>query len=193
MTDAITCQVSEQVRRAMEVANSVTSPLRLPTGLRMRALPPAEGDTVSPLHGAGARSVAIRLKWSSLYGAARSTRSHGIHRLLPVGGNCQINNCFHSLYNTFQVKRLVLGVRTDFQASGRGDTPYSEDRPMTMAPKPQNARNYCKFHKQSGHTTNERREPKKALHELADKDLPIPKEGTAVLSTGAGACSTPTA
>jgi len=42
-------------------------------------------------------------------------------------------------------------------------------QPMTTALKPQNARKYCEFHEQSGHTTAECRELKKALHELADK------------------------
>jgi len=41
--------------------------------------------------------------------------------------------------------------------------------PMTAPPRPQNARKYCEFHEQSGHTTIECRELKKALHELADK------------------------
>ncbi|KAJ8425172.1 LOW QUALITY PROTEIN: hypothetical protein Cgig2_013326 [Carnegiea gigantea] len=41
--------------------------------------------------------------------------------------------------------------------------------PMTAPPRPQNARKYCEFHEQSGHTTTECRELKKALHELADK------------------------
>ncbi|KAJ8440093.1 hypothetical protein Cgig2_025292 [Carnegiea gigantea] len=36
-------------------------------------------------------------------------------------------------------------------------------------PKPQNARNYCNFYEQSGHTITECRQLKKVLHELADK------------------------
>ncbi|KAJ8422438.1 hypothetical protein Cgig2_019155 [Carnegiea gigantea] len=45
----------------------------------------------------------------------------------------------------------------------------SKPPPMTACPKQQNARKYCEFHKRSGQTTTERRELKKALHELADK------------------------
>ncbi|KAJ8420399.1 hypothetical protein Cgig2_013886 [Carnegiea gigantea] len=41
--------------------------------------------------------------------------------------------------------------------------------PMTAPPRPQNARKYCEFHEQSGHTTTECRELKKALNELADR------------------------
>jgi len=41
--------------------------------------------------------------------------------------------------------------------------------PMTAPPKPQNAWKYCEFYEQSGYTTTECRELKKALHELADK------------------------
>ncbi|KAJ8423666.1 hypothetical protein Cgig2_009287 [Carnegiea gigantea] len=41
--------------------------------------------------------------------------------------------------------------------------------PMTAPPRPQNARKYCEFNEQSGHTTTDCRELKKALHELADK------------------------
>ena len=40
---------------------------------------------------------------------------------------------------------------------------------MTSAPKPYNARKYCEFHEQNGSTTDECRELRKALHELADK------------------------
>ena len=51
----------------------------------------------------------------------------------------------------------------------RGHPMLRRPPPMTMAPRPQNARKYCEFHEQSGHTTTECRELKKALHELADK------------------------
>ncbi|KAJ8435641.1 hypothetical protein Cgig2_012302 [Carnegiea gigantea] len=40
---------------------------------------------------------------------------------------------------------------------------------MTLVPKLYNARKYCEFHKQNGHTTGECRELRKALHELANK------------------------
>ncbi|KAJ8446609.1 hypothetical protein Cgig2_019762 [Carnegiea gigantea] len=39
---------------------------------------------------------------------------------------------------------------------------------MTSAPKPHNARKYCEFHEQNGHTTAGCRKLRKALHELAD-------------------------
>jgi len=51
----------------------------------------------------------------------------------------------------------------------RGHLMLQRPPPMTAAPKPQNARKYCEFHEQSGHTTTECRELKKALHELVDK------------------------
>ncbi|KAJ8436122.1 hypothetical protein Cgig2_001149 [Carnegiea gigantea] len=41
--------------------------------------------------------------------------------------------------------------------------------PMAAPPRPPNARKYCEFYEQSGHTTTECRELKNALHELADK------------------------
>ncbi|KAJ8451346.1 hypothetical protein Cgig2_014118 [Carnegiea gigantea] len=41
--------------------------------------------------------------------------------------------------------------------------------PITVPLKPQNARKYCEFYEQSGHTTTECRELKRALHELVDK------------------------
>ncbi|KAJ8444452.1 hypothetical protein Cgig2_005974 [Carnegiea gigantea] len=40
--------------------------------------------------------------------------------------------------------------------------------PMTTPLRPQNAWKYCEFHEQSGHTTTECRELKKALYKLAD-------------------------
>jgi len=40
---------------------------------------------------------------------------------------------------------------------------------MIVPPRQQNAQKYCEFHEQSGHTTTECQELKKALHELVDK------------------------
>ncbi|KAJ8446924.1 hypothetical protein Cgig2_016466 [Carnegiea gigantea] len=43
--------------------------------------------------------------------------------------------------------------------------------PMTAPLKPQNARKYCEFHEQSGHTTTKCQELKKTLHELINQIL----------------------
>ncbi|KAJ8441264.1 hypothetical protein Cgig2_013679 [Carnegiea gigantea] len=49
-------------------------------------------------------------------------------------------------------------------------TPHApKTTPMTVPPKLQNVRKYYEFYEQSGYTTTECRELKKALHELADK------------------------
>jgi len=39
---------------------------------------------------------------------------------------------------------------------------------MTTAPKPNNARKYCVFYKQKGHTTAKCRDVRKAFYELAN-------------------------
>ncbi|KAJ8431368.1 hypothetical protein Cgig2_002949 [Carnegiea gigantea] len=64
-----------------------------------------------------------------------------------------------------RLKRLSL-YRAARSTRGHGT---HRSPPMTTPPKPQNVRKYYKFHEQSGHTTIECRELKKALHELADK------------------------
>jgi len=51
----------------------------------------------------------------------------------------------------------------------KGHPMLRKPQPITMTPKPHNARKYCEFHEQNGHTTAECREMKKALHELVDK------------------------
>ncbi|KAJ8438041.1 hypothetical protein Cgig2_014170 [Carnegiea gigantea] len=59
-----------------------------------------------------------------------------------------------------------LGRRTGIGATG---CPTQGTVPITAPPKLQNAKKYCEFYEQSGHTTTECQELKKALHELADK------------------------
>jgi len=51
----------------------------------------------------------------------------------------------------------------------RGHPMLRRPPPMTALPMSQNTRKYCELHEQSGHTTTECRELKKALHELAGK------------------------
>ncbi|KAJ8435397.1 hypothetical protein Cgig2_009648 [Carnegiea gigantea] len=51
----------------------------------------------------------------------------------------------------------------------RGHPMLRRPPPMTAPPRPQSDQKYCEFHEQSGHTTTECRELKKAIHELADK------------------------
>ncbi|KAJ8449200.1 LOW QUALITY PROTEIN: hypothetical protein Cgig2_027202 [Carnegiea gigantea] len=90
MTDAITRQVSEPVRGAIEVANSARPPsLRLPTGSQRRAFSPTGADTVSPSHGARDGSVSIRLKRLALYGVRRMACSHETHRLPHTGATAK--------------------------------------------------------------------------------------------------------
>ena len=50
-----------------------------------------------------------------------------------------------------------------------GHTMLREPQPMTAVSKSHNARKYCKFHQQNGHSTIECWELKKSLHELVDK------------------------
>ncbi|KAJ8428572.1 hypothetical protein Cgig2_021630 [Carnegiea gigantea] len=74
--------------------------------------------------------------------------------------------------------RFPLARRGAMQRRNRSPDPHKGKRghpmlrqppPMTAPPRPHNARKYCEFHKQSGHTMNECRELKNALHELANK------------------------
>ncbi|KAJ8424650.1 hypothetical protein Cgig2_016919 [Carnegiea gigantea] len=65
--------------------------------------------------------------------------------------------------------RPTQGATTGSATASMPCTTHSRPPPMTAPPMPQNARKYYKFHEQSGHTTTECRELKKAHHELADK------------------------
>ncbi|KAJ8438369.1 hypothetical protein Cgig2_027354 [Carnegiea gigantea] len=169
VTDAITRQVSEQVRRAIEAANLARLLSHFNYTPANGGEPSHQPERILPL-----LYIEWGREWSALYRAARSTRGHGTQRPPCAGGNDQINNCFHALCNPVQADRLGEGIGTDFQASGRslqGHPMLRRPPPMTTPPKPQNARKYCEFHEQSGHTTTECRELKKAFPKLADKVL----------------------
>ncbi|KAJ8448915.1 hypothetical protein Cgig2_030771 [Carnegiea gigantea] len=112
MTDAITRQVSEQVKRAMAAPNLA------------RPLP--HFDYIPNL---------------------RSEPSH-------------------------QLERIPSPYYTEREREVRGHPMLRRLSPMTAPTMPQNARKYYEFHEQSGHTTTECQELKKALHELADKERP---------------------
>ncbi|KAJ8430453.1 hypothetical protein Cgig2_030109 [Carnegiea gigantea] len=59
--------------------------------------------------------------------------------------------------------------RTTWLEEQEGHPMLRRPSPMIAPLKPQNARKYCEFHEQSGHTTTKCRELKKSLHELASK------------------------
>ncbi|KAJ8433874.1 hypothetical protein Cgig2_021257 [Carnegiea gigantea] len=81
-----------------------------------------------------------------------------------------------------RLERVPFPCYTEREREVRGHPMLRRPLPMTAPPKPQHPRKYCEFHEQSGHTTTERLELKKALHELADKGQ--------VLTSEQGACTT---
>ncbi|KAJ8423700.1 hypothetical protein Cgig2_003384 [Carnegiea gigantea] len=141
MTDAITRQVSEQVKRVMKAANSAR-PLPhfnyIPTHVvepshRLERVP-------SPRYSERERAVSRlnRSVWPYTEQLGRRVAAR------PSG-------------------RPMQGTTV------RGHPMLRRLPPMIAPLKSKNARKYCEFHKQSEHTTTECRELKKALHELADK------------------------
>jgi len=65
-------------------------------------------------------------------------------------------------------RRFTTDLRSIFMEV-RGRPMLRRPPPMIIPSKPHNARKYCEFHEQNGHTTAKCREMKRALHELADK------------------------
>ncbi|KAJ8435713.1 hypothetical protein Cgig2_002670 [Carnegiea gigantea] len=95
------------------LVGQAASPLRLHTYPRRRALPPTGADTISSLHRAGARSIPVKLKRSTLYGAARSTHDSKTQWPPHARANSQFNDCFHTLCNPFQADCLSRHTTTE--------------------------------------------------------------------------------
>ncbi|KAJ8443343.1 hypothetical protein Cgig2_015824 [Carnegiea gigantea] len=137
MADAITSQVYEQIRRAMEAASSARPhpPFDYPRVHEDKPSHRPEGIP-SPRHAECDREV------------SRSDRS--------------------GRPNAGQLGRRAMMGPTGCSTQG-GHPMLRRSPPMTALPKSQNAWKYYEFHEQSGHTTTECQELKKALYELADK------------------------
>ncbi|KAJ8445626.1 hypothetical protein Cgig2_018567 [Carnegiea gigantea] len=141
MTDAITRQVSKQVKRAMEAANSarplphfdyIPTPGAEPSHRSERI--PSPRCTDPPYKEQLGRRTPARPSGRPLQGAtARST------------------------------------IASTPYATHSRRTAWLEEQKQTSRPRWENAKKYYEFHEQSGHTTTGCRELKKALHELEDK------------------------
>ncbi|KAJ8421602.1 hypothetical protein Cgig2_025731 [Carnegiea gigantea] len=152
LTDAITCQVFEQVRRAMEAANPA------------RPLPHFDHP---PVH-EGEPSHRLERIPSPRY----------TERGREVSRSDQSGRPYTEQLGRREAMDSLAAPHRGQLPKVRGHPMLRRPPPMIAPPKPQNARNYCKLHKQSGHTTTECRELKKALHELAYRFL---KKGSRLL------------
>ncbi|KAJ8429254.1 hypothetical protein Cgig2_031554 [Carnegiea gigantea] len=95
-----------------------------------------------------------QLTLSTRPGSKRKNRPQGLQKELPRGGTLPSTPQLWSAH----------AVRSD-----EGHPMLRKPQLMTAAPKSHNAQKYCEFHELNSYTTAERRELKKALHELADK------------------------
>ncbi|KAJ8424904.1 hypothetical protein Cgig2_007629 [Carnegiea gigantea] len=144
MADAITRQVSEQVKRAMEAASSARPP-------------PA-------------------LEYPLVHEGEPSHQLEGIPSPRPIECGREVSQSDQSgRLPTGQLRRRTAMEPTSRPERGitttsvRGHSMLRRLTPMTTPPRQQNSRKHCEFHEQSGHTTTECRELKKALYELANK------------------------
>ncbi|KAJ8426884.1 hypothetical protein Cgig2_002732 [Carnegiea gigantea] len=154
MTDTITRQVSEYVKRAMEAANSAR-PLT-----HFNYIPTYGGK---PSHRPERIPSAQYTKWEG--GAPRLDRSSWPYTEQPA----RRATARPSGRPTQGAMAKSMTASTPYATHSRGHPMLRRPPPMTAPHKLQNAPKYCEFHEQSGHTMIKCRELKKALHELADK------------------------
>ncbi|KAJ8452572.1 hypothetical protein Cgig2_004908 [Carnegiea gigantea] len=148
MVDAITRQVSEQVKRAMEAASSA----RLPPAFDYPLV--HEGEPSRRLEGIPSPRPAKRGREVSQ--SDRSGRPHT--------GQLRLGVAMEPTGHPAQ------GTTTRSATASTPGHPMLRRLPsMIVPPMPQNAQKYCEFHEQIGHTMIECRELKKVLHELVDK------------------------
>ncbi|KAJ8422129.1 hypothetical protein Cgig2_024216 [Carnegiea gigantea] len=97
---------------------------------------------------------------------------------VPAGGFLHQPESRPSFHPREHGREVMRSERSAQLPLGRGHPILHRPPLMTAPPRPQNARKYCEFHEQSGHTMTECRELKKALHEgprsLRQERVPTP-------------------
>ncbi|KAJ8434334.1 hypothetical protein Cgig2_010951 [Carnegiea gigantea] len=165
MTDIITQQVIEQVKKAIEAANSA------------RPLPhfdyvPTTGcepfhrhvPVVSHHHSDKVREIARLDRDGQSQGEIRdcSIAADVLQSRHPSQGR--------PAKSTMALMPYAMHSRCTAWNKPRGPEGRPQrPQPMTSAPKLHNVRKYCEFHEQNEHATAKCRELMKALHELIDK------------------------
>ncbi|KAJ8421250.1 LOW QUALITY PROTEIN: hypothetical protein Cgig2_015906 [Carnegiea gigantea] len=192
MTDIIIQQVSEQVKKTMEAVR----PLRRFEYMPTIGYEPSHrhAPMVSHRHSEGMTEAphANRNGWSREENRGRSIGADGPHSHRPSHGRpAKLTTTLtpyvtHSLRTTWFEESRPQGLEEKFSNADepeRGVPTVNArkvplGRGMANAPKPQNARKYCEFYEQKGHTNAECQELRKTLHELADKERPaLPSRG----------------
>ncbi|KAJ8450531.1 hypothetical protein Cgig2_020168 [Carnegiea gigantea] len=173
MTDTITCQVAEQVKRAIEAANSARPPPYLDYIPTLGGEPSHRPERIqSPHYTERERGVSRSDRSGRPYTGQPGRRAAARPGGRPTQGATAKLTTASTPYTTHS-RRITWFEEQEQTSKTRGEVrghPMLRRPPrMTTHPKPQNARKYCEFHEQSGHTMTECRELKKALYKLVDK------------------------
>ncbi|KAJ8427496.1 hypothetical protein Cgig2_028167 [Carnegiea gigantea] len=165
MTETITRHVSEQVKRAMEAGN-LARPLPHFDYVPITGCEPSHRQVHVP--SPHSTEMEREASWSNRGGRPYSGH-HDRHTAMavrpsshPIQGQTAKSTTAYTPYATHS--RWTAWLEEQM-----GHPMLQRPPPITVTPMPQNARKYCEFYEQNGHTTTECRELKKGLHELADK------------------------